>query len=463
MRLVRRLVASAFLWGLAIVLTAALVIVARDSLVLAILGIVAAMVIAFIVIVGPHRAGTSFVVLGTVGAPMSALVVPQATFVTLADLLYAVGFVLLLPTILQSNVRMPAVFTGAALACLGIGLVATLASGDWLTSFGFQIRFVAGVLIVPLVFLLWRPSLKVVQALCTAYVLGVMISLYGGLALGDRPGGRFIGFTEHPNVYGLTGLFATGIVVFMISQVRKQWVWLWLFFGASALGVVWFSGSRAALVVAGALALAFPILERSAKTAGWLIGSVAALLLIADRIKIGSGSALDRLLGGEVSSNSDAAREELFNHYWEGFLDRPFIGHGFEESVLGHNVYLQIAFAMGVFGMLAFIVVIAAGAAQLLTAPKPFNRIAYPAVSYLMIAPLTSVVWDRYIWVPIALALVLAADVARQRAGQVTDLLSAPDTAPRPEGSGRRRADVPVDSVPTRTQIYAPPSLRSRW
>ncbi len=460
MRLLGRLLGAAFPWALAIVLTAALLLVARDSLVLCVLGIVAALVICVIVIAGPERAGVGFVVIGTMLAPMSALVVPGATFVTGTDLFYSVGFLLLLPTILQRNVHLPPGFSVTALLCLGIGLVASMAADDPLTSLNFQARFVAGVLILPLVFMLWRPNLRIVQALATAYVLGMMISLVGGVARGDRPGGRFIGFTEHPNVYGLTGLFATGLIVFMISQVKPIWHWAWYLAGAASLGVVWFSGSRAALVVAGALALAFPVVERSAKAAGWLIGSAAALLVVADRIPMGSGSALDRLLGGEVSSNSDLAREQLFRHYWDGFLQRPFIGHGFEESVLGHNVYLQMAFAMGVFGLAAFLALIGAAALQLLLAPKPLNRLAYPAVSYAMVAPLTSVVWDRYIWVPIALAFVLSADVLRVRGGEPGDLVPGPEPEPATAG-GKRRADRPVDS-PTQTPIFAPPLLRPR-
>lgn len=458
-----RLLGSAFPWALAVVLAAALLLVARDSLLLVLLGIAAAAGVAVVVIFGPHRTGVGAIVVGTLGAPMSALVLPMATFVTLADLFYVIGFILLIPTIIGNKHRIPPGFAGTALACLGIGLVATLASPDWLTSLNFQARFIAGVLVLPTAFLLWRPSRAVIHALCTAYVLGVMVSLYGGIALGDRPGGRFIGFTEHPNVYGLTGLFAVGLVTFMLRQVKQVWVPVWLFFGASSLAVIWFSGSRAALVVAGALALAFPVIERSAKTAAWLLGSVATLLLVADRVKIGGGSALDRLLGGEVSSNSDAAREELFNHYLDGFWERPFLGHGFEESVLGHNVYLQMAYSMGALGALAFFALLCVGAAQLLSAPKPFNRVAYPIVSYAMIAPLTSVVWDRYIWVPATLSFLLAADVARQRAGQPTDLLPMPEPEPeRPAGPGKRRANVAVDHLGTRTSITAAPSLRPR-
>lgn len=487
----RRALGDAFTWGLAIVLCAGLLVVARDEMVWAVIGIAVAAVLTVIVVLGPEKAGTVFVVLGTLTAPMSALVVPGATFVTATDLLYAVGFVLLMPTILGRHIGIPPAFSFTAMACLFIGLVATLAAPDVLTSLNFQARFVAGVIIVPLVFLAWRPKLPVVQALAAAYVIGTAISFLGGIARGDRPGGRFIGFTEHPNVLGLTGMFATGLCVFLITQTRRSLAWIWLAGGATGLAVVWFSGSRAALVVAGAIAILFPVVERSARAAGWLLGSGTVAVVAASQIKFEGDSALDRLLGGGSASYSDAEREQLFDRYWQGFLDQPILGHGFEEAVLGHNVYLQIAYSMGIFGAIAFVLLIAVGAAQLLLAPKPFNRLAYPILSYAMIAPLTSVVWDRYIWVPAALAFVVAADVARVRAGHPGDLIPppvAPDAAPTtvapgsagfvrgrwtgptrisavatpPAGAppatplasapagrgGKRRADVPVDAPP---------------
>lgn len=156
--LLRRGLGEVSLWGLAVLLCAALLVVARDEVVYIALGVITALVIAVIVALGPEKAGTSFVVLGTFAAPMSALVVPGATFVTATDLLYAIGFVLLLPTILGRHVGVPAGFSFFAMACLFIGVIASLAAPDVMGSLNFQLRFVAGVLIVPLVFLAWRPS-----------------------------------------------------------------------------------------------------------------------------------------------------------------------------------------------------------------------------------------------------------------------------------------------------------------
>lgn len=427
---VRRALEDIFFWAVAVVLCVALLVVGRDEVVWIVLAVAVAVVATVIVVLGPDRAGTSFVVLGTFTAPMSALVVPSATFVTATDLLFAVGFVLLLPTILRRQVSIPPTFALTAIACLLIGLVATLATTNVMASLNFQARFVAGVLIVPVVFLLWRPSLPVIRALAAAYVFGVGVSFIGGIARGDRPGARFIGFTEHPNVLGLTGMFATGLCVFLVTQTRRSLAWIWVAGGAGGLGVVWFSGSRAALVVAVAIAVLFPILERSARAAGWLIGGATLGVLALTQIRLGGDSAFDRLTGGGSAAWSDAEREMLFQRYWRGFLDQPALGHGFEESVLGHNVYLQMAYAMGVFGVIAFGLLLLVGAAQLLLAPKPYNRLAYPILSYALIAPLTSVVWDRYIWVPAALAFLVAADVARVRAGAPSDFVPPPVAEP---------------------------------
>lgn len=427
---VRRTLEDIFFWAVAVALCAALLVVGRDDVMWVALAVAVAVVTTVIVVLGPDRAGTTFVVLGTFTAPMSALVVPSATFVTATDLLFAVGFVLLIPTILRRQVSIPTTFALTAFACLLIGLVATLATINVMGSLNFQARFIAGVLIVPLVFLLWRPPLPIVRILAAAYVLGVGVSFLGGIARGDRPGARFIGFTEHPNVLGLTGMFATGLCVFLVTQTRKSLAWIWIAGGAGGLGVVWFSGSRAALVVSVAIAVLFPIVERSARAAGWLLGGGTIGVVALTQIRLGGDSAFDRLTGGGSAAWSDAEREMLFERYWGGFLDRPIIGHGFEESVLGHNVYLQMAYSMGVFGAMAFILLLLVGASQLLLAPKPYNRLAYPILSYALIAPLTSVVWDRYIWVPAALAFVVAADVARVRAGGSGDFVPPPVAEP---------------------------------
>ncbi|MDN5894570.1 MAG: hypothetical protein L0H93_11150, partial [Nocardioides sp.] len=64
------------------------------------------------------------------------------------------------------------------------------------------------------------------------------------------------------------------------------------------------------------------------------------------------------------------------------------------------------------------------------------HRLAYPVLAYTMIAVLTSVIWDRFIWAPLALSLVVAARV------RVTS--STPDSSPMQHDA------APHEDAPTR-------------
>ncbi|MDT0202594.1 hypothetical protein [Nocardioides sp. AE5] len=424
-------------------LLAALVFAARDGVVLMVLAVIVAGFLLFVVALGLERAGRWLVVLGFFVAPWSAVVLPMATFVTFADVFFAMGFGLLLPSMLLSrtSLRVPMLYTVGAIGSLSLGLLASLLVDDSVASLGMFARFVAGVLIVPLVFMVWKPPVRVIGHLAMAYALGTCASIgYGVTKGGERPGTRFIGMTEHPNILGITGLLGLALIPFIWTRIKPHHRWFWLGVAAVNAAAVWFSGSRAALVVAIAVVLMWPVIERSLRGGAWMLLVGAVGVLVADQFFSVSGdSALARLMGGGSSWGSDAERSNLLRHYWHGFLERPLTGNGFEEAVLGHNVYLQVAFSMGVFGLIAFVLVLLAGAISLFTSPRPLHRLAYPVVAYAMIAMITSVIWDRYIWAPLALAF--AAQVLDRSQLEDEDiranLLSA---EPDPAAAGRHAA-----------------------
>lgn len=389
----------------------ALLLVARDGWIEYGAGVGVAALIAYVAVLGAELGGRYLVVLGLFLAPLSALVVPGASFVTAADAAFAVGFLLLIPAILRSRPRLPTAYVVGVFLILVTGSIASIAALHVAVSFNHMARFVAGVVLVPLAFLLWRPTVRHCAHLAIAYNFGVLVSAGYGVANGDSPGSRWIGWTEHPNVLGMTALLAVALVPFVMSQVDRRWHWAWLAIGAAQMGVVWFSGSRAALISLICLALMFPVIEKSARSAGWMLGAGAVLLLVIDQVAPRSGTALDRLLGGGSATFSDAQREELLRHYWSGFLDQPILGHGFEEAVLGHVVYLEVAFSIGVFGLAGFLLILLAGCLPMLTAPRPLHRVAYAPIAYAGIAMVTSVIWDRYIWSALALSFVIASRV----------------------------------------------------
>lgn len=417
-----------------------LLLLARDSLIAWIAGVAIAGFVLFVAACGHERSGRWLVVLGLFCAPMSALVVPVATFVTATDVLFALGFVLLIPTLLGAHMRVPLMFVIGSFVCLVMGTLATIASTDLMASFDPQMRFVAGVILVPLAFMAWQPSLRVCTHLAMAYCLGSLASIaWGVVKNGERPGDRFIGITEHPNVLGITGLISLALVPFILSQVPRRQRWFWFSIAAASGATVWFSGSRAALLCAAVIVVMYVVIERASGTAGWMLAGAGVVLLFSNQIAVNANSALARILGGGSSTFSDAQRTDLLEHYWALFLDRPMTGHGFEEAVLGHMVYLEIAYSMGVLGLAGFLLILIAGSVTLFTAPPPLHRLAYPVLAYAGIAVLTSVIWDRFIWAPLAISFVIAARVRVTPSPSHSSSFQHPDVPP-PSADARHPA-----------------------
>ncbi|HEY9563346.1 MAG TPA: hypothetical protein VIR30_06200, partial [Nocardioides sp.] len=378
---------------------------------------------------------------------------PMASFVTFSDVLFAMGFGLLLPIMIlgRTSLRLPLVWVVGVLISLVMGTLASLLAGDILASFNMYARYLAGVIILPLVFMLWRPRIQVIGHLAMAYALGVVASIgYGVIKSGERPGARFIGMTEHPNVLGITGMIGLALIPFIWSRIDAKWHWFWLGVAAVNAATVWFSGSRAALVVTVMVVLMWPVVERSFRGGLWLGLGGAVGLLVADNFMSKSGdSAIARLLGGGSAGASDSARADLLEHYWNEFLERPLLGSGFEEAVLGHNVWLQVAYSMGIVGAIGFVLIILAGCLVLLTVPRPLHRIAYPVIAYAGLAGLTSVIWDRFIWAPLGLAFAVA--VGAWGAGVESAPEDASDDASAdPEGPGGPGAGTTGHEADTR-------------
>jgi hypothetical protein len=196
----------------------------------------------------------------------------------------------------------------------------------------------------------------------------------------------------------------------------------WLLATAAALNTVgvWISGSRAALLAVVALTVIYPLVGRSTKAAfAVAIASVPVVVLVA-RVAENpdSANALSRLLGGGSSGNATVAREEGAQGALQTFLGRPLIGSGWTDVWQGHDIYLQTAAAIGIFGLTFLLLVIAALGRPLLTLRSPYRWLAYPTVAGAFIGLMDPALGARYIWAPMALSL--AAPAAAPRRTQET-------------------------------------------
>ncbi|WP_067438101.1 O-antigen ligase family protein [Nocardioides jensenii] len=380
------------------------------------IGMIAAGVLAvgftMLVVLGTDRLGTLALLFAMLFAPLNDVRPADAVkFVTFSDLFFLVGFALLVPTMLMRKSRVPIGFAVAGGLVLVTTVIASLLNAEPLMSLNYGFRLVSAVVVLPLLFLWWRPSLKLIDGLAWAFVAGQVISLAGGFVVGANPNGRYMGLTTHTNFFALGALMSFGMLIHLYS--RYQTTGMRLLVWAAGVAVITsavLSGSRASLLGMVMLAVLYPLVERSALSA-YLVVSAAIVGLASLNWLIsiaGESSALARLKGDSTASYSDLAREQAFATGLEEFLAKPLQGNGFDITALdAHNVYLQVAVGIGIFGALAFVMVLWNLIVPLFR-PGPMRRLGYVPLSYAAVAVITNSLWDRFVWAGLALAALAA-------------------------------------------------------
>ena len=370
--------------------------------------VVAALVIAVVAVAGAHRAGFWAILLGTFLVSLARFGPSSPTSIwTFADVFLVIGFALLIPQILDGRLQAPPMFVAGAVILISAGLVATTFSAAPFQSVGEMMRLVASAVMLPTAFLLWNPSRRKIVAVAGAYTCGSAFSTGYGLVTGLKTDdGRYAGLAEHPNGLGLTSMFSVALIPFLAAASGRERRWLWITLGAVNAVGVWVSGSRAALLVLLVLLPIFPLVSRSAAGVGLLGFATALGLLFADRLlNVEGGNALSRLLGAGSTAGSNADRGDRIDTVLAIIREHPLLGSGFIHSWYAHVTYLEIMAAAGLFGLIGFCAILLAADRTVLTAPHPFNLLAYPAVGYTIVGFATNVLWDRYIWIPISLSM----------------------------------------------------------
>ena len=392
---------------------------------------------------GLERTATSLIVGGVVAAPMTSVVLPGASFVTVADLLFVIGFGLLAPTLLGRPLTVSTPFAVGASSLVVLGFVSALLSPMLLASLNIHIRVVLAMVALPLLFVWWAPGRRTLIALAAAYLLGVTLSLLYGLANGADPlTGRYIGLSEQPTAFGYASLFGISLIPFLWDTVRPSLRFLLVGGIGACLMTTWLAGSRTSLAVILLMAAVYPVAVRSWRLMALV--SFGAIIAIAnlDRI-LGAegGNALSRLIGGAGSRGSDEARTEGLRNGIATFREHPVLGAGWSfDIILAHNIYVQVAAALGVVGLIAFLAYLWGTVRPLRVLERPYNRLAYPALVYVISGPITPNVGSRY--VSVTLAFGLAAAALARRTGEIGSsddhvLSSMPSAAMTTPHSGR--------------------------
>lgn len=386
---------------------------------------------------GPDRFGGMLMVAGMFLAPQNDIrPIASSLQLNFGDVFLAAGLVLLFPRMLRREVRVPTVFAVGALILFVTSLTSSLATDTPLYAVALGVRMVLASIALPIGFLFWGPSDTRVKQLAWAYVAGHLMSTVVGLVEGPLAG-RYIGTTYHANFFATAAVLSLALLPHLWATSGRAGRWAVMGAGLVTAYSVHLSGSRGALLALVALAVVFPLLERSVMSGYVLIaGFMTMIPLLGMLVSAASpDSAIGRLAGkDETTSGSNDVREDALSDGWDRLMQHPILGSGYVENLVIHNIFLQVAVAVGVIGFVGWALMLGKLTVPLL-GTHPLRRLSYVGLAYLGIGLTEPLLWDRVVWAPLALALV--ATVIRP---STTAREAAP---PDDEGRAPREAHLP--------------------
>lgn len=395
---------------LTIVLLGVLLPLAMSGTIGMVLAVAVAGMILVLTMFGLAGTATGLNVAALFFAPMQGLTVPGASFVTATDALIVVASLLLIPHFFRTRLSVPWQFAVGAFGFFFVGCVASMTADVPIGSLVLLVKVMLATVVIPLLFVWWAPRDKALLSLALAYVVGAVANVGYAIVTGPNAAtARYQGLTEQPTAFGYVGLLAITLLPYVIASVPRSYRWMLIAAGLICAYSIWISGSRASLLVLILLAMFYPVAERSLKVTAGLafLGIVAVANLNRLLDTSGAGNALSRLLGHSGAKGSNVEREKGLANAYRIIQDHPLLGHGFNFDVfLAHNIYAQVAAAMGALGILVFLFLLVGFVTPLWGGPAPYRLLAYPALAYIVAGPITPNLGSRYIGVLLALALV---------------------------------------------------------
>lgn len=366
-----------------------------------------------IVLIGLFSLGITDTAIALVGlafimAPLNDVrPIPALSFVTASDLLFVLAFFLLVPMLIGKPFHPPAPFVIGASGVIMVGAVAAVASDAPGLSLNNLVRLVVGAFGLPVLFMLWDPSRRIIVGLAGAFIFGNVVNVVAAVLMGPT-GDRYRGLSTHVNILGLCAMLGLALIPFLLAVGKPEFRWLLALAALICSYGIWISGSRAALLVAIAVAALYPLMARSLKAAIAVTAAGVIVLAFVGRLAAGAegDNALSRLLGGGSAEGSDEQRKQAMDVAIAQFRAHPIIGDGFGTILQAHNIYLEIAAAVGMIGLAFYLILIYSVIQPAFVVPRPHNLLAFPAVAYAMYGMIQPLLWDRYIWCVLAFAFV---------------------------------------------------------
>ena len=347
---------------------------------------------------------------------------------TAADLFLFAAVVLLLPRLDVANARtvwLPAL--AVALIAAG-GVIGTVVAGtDFRGSAENLVPLLAATFGSLLLVVCWRPGLEQIKSFSWLWIAGGVISALVALLIPDlhmflRPSG----LTPQSNHLAIISVILVGVTLGVIAaEPTRNRILLGLAAASILFAAIVASGSRAGLAAALLVVLLALIATRDRTTVAITVGVLVVGVALVLGGAAGEDNALSRLTGDNSTSElSDESRAARNTAAWERFKADPVTGVGFADATDAHNLFLQVGSSAGVLGIIggAMLIVLALGTYAVAVWKRMAEHPAFGAmlaglaaavIGYLAASMFQNVLWDRNVWIAIALMTWAAAAVAR--------------------------------------------------
>lgn len=399
--------------GLAIAVYAALVPGISSLIIGAAMALVLGLVL-LVLALGLERSSTVLLIVAFGAAPLTLYTAGAG--ITPATGILFLAFVLALPRMIRTPLRLPAMFLVGALLFGTMGLVATVVADSALESLSYALTAILALVCIPMAVLWMAPTQKQIYLMALAFLAGTAASTLYGL-----PGYTYrnAGFTYHPVALAYTTMLGLSLVPYLImSKVRGRWLLVPPLVVVALIGT-WTSGSRTSLIVLAALVVVVPVAERSLRLGlAVAAGVVLVLPFVFSYDPSGnSTSALSRLFGEGGAQGSDGVRIQTLHDGLRQVQDSPIIGNGYStiHTYLIHNLYLMVTAAEGIIGLVGLLLMFAALLIPLRTAAVPMRCLAYPALAVVIAGPFQPNMSDTYLGMTLGLSLIAAVSVMNER------------------------------------------------
>lgn len=370
-------------------------------------GAIAVLGVVTLTTLGARRTAELLVLLAAVTASM--VDVRVTSWLQVADVALLAAFVLL-------------VLSGAPVRLAGYGVpvlaLALIAAGglagsvdqdnESLVNLG-KFMLAAGTPLVVLATL--RPGPLTIRRLTFGYVFGVLVSGVVGVVFGESLGGRLEGLSGHPNHLGLAAAIALPMSIALAINVPSGAARVGRIAMAGGVGlIIVLAGSRAAGLAAVTGVVAVVVKMGSVRAARLVIGAavIGTVLTWSGVVDIGDQSLIARVTNGELTAESNASRAVRVEDAWERIDAAPILGSGFADARVAHSAPLQLWQGAGLLGLVSFAMLAAMAAVRWRRTPRAaILGVGMWAgyLGYVVSTPVGNQLWDRYIWIPLAIAL----------------------------------------------------------